>query len=46
MADMAGDAGRGFVDINAVFGPAHGTAGTAGAPLELLVAERRSHGSA
>ena len=44
MADTAADAGRGFVDVNAVFGPAHGTAGTAGAPLDTLVAERRSHG--
>ena len=44
MAGAAGDGGRGFVDVNTVFGPAHGTAGTAGAPLDLLVAERRSHG--
>ena len=44
MADAADDAGRGFIDVNAVFGPAHGTAGTAGAPLDTLVAERRSHG--
>ena len=44
MADAAADTGRGFIDVNAVFGPAHGTAGTAEAPLDLLVAERRSHG--
>ena len=34
-------AARGFVDVHAVFGPDHGTAGTAGAPLDALVAERR-----
>ena len=44
MADTAADSGRGFVDVHAVFGPDHGTAGTAGAPLDSLVAERRSHG--
>lgn len=36
--------GRGFVDVNACFGPEHGTAGTADASLSTLVAERRSHG--
>ncbi len=41
MADVAADTGRGFIDVNAVFGPDHGTAGTAGAPLDTLVAERR-----
>ena len=36
--------GGGFVDVNGSFGPVHGTAETAGAPLELLVRERRAHG--
>lgn len=36
--------GRGFVDVLGSFGPAHGPAVTAGAPLELLVRERESHG--
>ena len=44
MADATGDAERGFIDVSASFGPAHGTAGTAGASLELLTAERRAHG--
>lgn len=35
---------RGYVDVNTRFGPDHGTAGTAGAPVDLLVAERRAHG--
>ena len=35
---------RGFIDVAACFGPSHGTAGTADAALDLLVAERRSHG--
>jgi hypothetical protein len=41
---MPDAAGRGFVDVNACFGPEHGIAGTADAPLSTLVAERRSHG--
>ncbi len=44
---MTGDTGaadRGFIDVNACFGPEHGMAGTAGAPLSTLVAERRAHG--
>src|SRR4029079_16343567 len=44
MADTAADPGRGFVGVHSVFGPDHGTAGTAGAPLHTLVAQRRSHG--
>jgi predicted TIM-barrel fold metal-dependent hydrolase len=35
---------RGFVDVLGSFGPTHGTAATAGASLEALVAERESHG--
>jgi len=35
---------RGFIDVNTVFGPEHGVGGAAGAPLSLLVAERRRHG--
>ncbi len=37
-------AGSGYVDVHAFFGPDHGTAGTAGAPLDALVAERAAHG--
>lgn len=44
MGDPTEMATRGFVDVNTRFGPDHGTAGTAGAPLELLVAERQAHG--
>ena len=44
-AQAASRAGtRGFVDVLGAFGPAHGTAGTAGASLESLVAEREAHG--
>jgi predicted TIM-barrel fold metal-dependent hydrolase len=35
---------RGFVDVFGSFGPAHGTAATAAASLESLVAERVAHG--
>lgn len=35
---------RGFIDVNAWFGPDHGMAATAGAPLADLVATRRSAG--
>lgn len=35
---------RGFIDVHTVFGPDHGTAGTAGHPLSSLIAERRTHG--
>ncbi len=35
---------RGFIDVNTVFGPEHGLAAAAGAPLSLLVEERRRHG--
>ena len=35
---------RGFVDVFGSFGPAHGTAATAGASLETLVKERVAHG--
>ena len=35
---------RGFVDVLGSFGPEHGTAATAGASLESLVAERKAHG--
>lgn len=35
---------RGFVDVLGSFGPIHGTATTAGASLESLVAEREAHG--
>jgi len=44
MAEPLGISTRGFVDVNTRFGPDHGTAGTAGAPLGTLVAERRAHG--
>lgn len=36
--------GRGFIDVNACFGPEHGIDGTADAPLSTLLAERQSHG--
>ena len=35
---------RGFIDVNACFGPEHGMAGTAGASLASLVAEQRANG--
>ena len=35
---------RGFVDVNASFGPEHGFAGAGGAPLADLVVESRRHG--
>lgn len=44
MVDAAGGGSFGFVDVHAAFGPDHGTASTAGAPLDDLVAERRAHG--
>ena len=44
MADATGGGTRGFVDVNTSFGPEHGTAATAGASLETLIAERRGHG--
>jgi len=44
MAEATRGTDRGFVDVHASFGPAHGTAGTAGAALDLLIAERRAHG--
>lgn len=41
---MPDSTGKGFVDVNACFGPDQGIACTADAPLSTLVAERRSHG--
>ncbi len=35
---------RGYIDVHTVFGPDHGTAGTASAPLATLIAERLAHG--
>jgi len=35
---------RGYIDVNAAFGPDHGTAATGGRPLAALVDERRDHG--
>ena len=35
---------RGFIDVNAVFGPDHGMVQVAGAPLASLVEETRRHG--
>src|SRR5207249_10034288 len=35
---------RGFIDVNTVFGPEHGIGRAAGAPLSLLIEERRRHG--
>jgi hypothetical protein len=40
----SGSGGSGFIDVNASFGPDHGTATTAGAALGSLVAERVAHG--
>jgi predicted TIM-barrel fold metal-dependent hydrolase len=37
-------ADRGFIDVNACFGPDHGIGEAGGAPLSLLVEERRRHG--
>jgi uncharacterized protein len=35
---------RGFIDVNACFGPEHGIAEAAAAPLSALLEERRRHG--
>jgi uncharacterized protein len=42
--DTSGSPTRGFIDVHTGFGPDHGTAGTAGAPLRSLVSERVTHG--